>query len=64
MTEILVIIVFIFWYILSLVVSENWGKKSKIGVEWSFFYCMILSPIVGFSITYLTKNREYRIDCR
>lgn len=56
MTEIVVIVIFIAWYILSMVVSENIGKKSKIGVEWSFFYCMILSPIVGLLITYLTKK--------
>lgn len=56
MTEIIVIIVFIAWYILSMIVSESMGKKSKIGVEWSFFCCMMLSPVVGFFITYLAKK--------
>lgn len=56
MTEILVIVIFIAWYVLSMIISEKMGKKSKIGVEWSFFYCMIFSPIVGFFITYLTSS--------
>jgi len=39
------------WYIFSLVVSEYIGKKKKIGVERSFFICMIFSPVVGFFVT-------------
>ena len=51
MNEYLVIIIFILWYVLSLAVSENLGKKRKIGVEWSFFLCFMLSPVVGYLIT-------------
>jgi fumarate reductase subunit C len=47
-------IIFIAWYILSLVVSEKIGKKRKIGEEWSFFLSFILSPLVGLAISLLT----------
>lgn len=56
MQEIFVVIVFLLWYVLSLVVSENIGKKRTIGVEWSFFFSMVFSPIVGFFITLLSKR--------
>jgi len=51
MTEYIVIAVFILWYVFSLVVSEYIGKKKKIGVEWSFFICIMFSPVVGFFVT-------------
>ncbi len=56
MIEILVIIAFIVWYVGSLIVSESIGKKRKIGVEWSFFLSMILSPIIGYFVTYFNKK--------
>ena len=58
MIEILVIIAFIAWYLGSLVVSENSGKNRKIGVEWSFFVCMLLSPFIGFFVTHFSKKSE------
>jgi hypothetical protein len=48
-------IIFTFWYILSLVVSEKIGKKRKIGEEWSFFLSFLLSPPVGLIISLFTK---------
>ena len=56
MIEILVVIAFIAWYVGSLIVSETIGKQRKIGVEWSFFICMIFSPIIGFLVTYFGKK--------
>ena len=50
MNEVIFLLIFLFWYILSVVFSENIGKKSRIGVEWSFFLCMILSPVIGWVI--------------
>lgn len=55
MNEYLIIILFLAWYFLSLAVSETTGKKSKIGVEWSFFLSFILSPLVGFIATKYIK---------
>ncbi len=64
MNEILIIIIFLLWYILSLVISMNIGKKRKIGEEWSFFFCMILSPVIGIIITLasakINKPEAYR----
>ena len=56
MTEYIVIAAFILWYSFSLVVSETLGRKKKIGVEWSFFVCMIFSPLVGYVVTLLSKD--------
>lgn len=64
MNEILIIIIFLAWYILSLVISENIGKNRKIGTEWSFFFCMVLSPVIGIIITLVStkinKSEAYR----
>ncbi|MCK4638426.1 MAG: hypothetical protein KAT33_03305 [Bacteroidales bacterium] len=64
MNEILIIIIFLAWYILSLVISENIGKSRKIGTEWSFFFCMVLSPVIGIIITLVStkinKSEAYR----
>lgn len=56
MKETIIITGFFAWYILSLVISEQLGKKRKIGVEWSFFLCMILSPVLGFIPIYFWKK--------
>lgn len=48
MTETLFIIAFFVWYFLSLAVSENAGKKSRLGVEWTFFVSFLFSPIAGW----------------
>ena len=64
MNEILIIIFFLAWYILSLIISINIGKRKKIGEEWSFFFCMILSPVIGIIITLVStkinKSEAYR----
>ena len=48
-------VIFITWYILSLVISERIGKKRRIGEEWSFFVSIMLSPVIGLAITLLFK---------
>lgn len=50
--------IFIAWYVLSLVVSEQLGKKRQIGEEWSFFLSMMLSPIIGLMITLISKPKS------
>lgn len=57
MKEIIIVILFIIWYTASLIISETIGKKRKPGREWSFFYCMILSPVLGLIITLLSKDK-------
>lgn len=56
MTEIIVVLAFVIWYVASLIISENMGKKRKMGVEWSFFWCMIFSPVIGILITYFGRK--------
>jgi hypothetical protein len=51
-------IIFTAWYILALVVSEQIGKKRKIGEEWSFFFSIIFSPVVGLAITLFSKPKD------
>jgi len=57
MTEYIIIVAFIFWYVLSLVISENLGKKKKIGTEWSFLICMIFSPVIGYLVTRYSADK-------
>ncbi|HEY9113872.1 MAG TPA: hypothetical protein VIN10_04185 [Bacteroidales bacterium] len=57
MTEYYIIAIFILWYVLSMIVSENLGNKKKIGVEWSFFISMIFSPVVGYLVTKFSPNK-------
>lgn len=57
MTEYYIIAIFITWYVLSVIISENLGNKKKIGVEWSFFISMICSPLVGFLITRFSPDK-------
>jgi hypothetical protein len=57
MNEYIVIALFIVWYVLAMVISERMGKKKKIGVEWSFLISFLLSPVIGFVVTYLSKDK-------
>ena len=50
------LILFILWYGLSLWISEKYGRHRKIGEEWSFFTCFMLSPVLGLIITLLTNK--------
>ncbi len=50
-------IIFTVWYILALVIAEKVGKKRKIGEEWSFFLSFVLSPVVGYVVSVMTKRR-------
>lgn len=51
MTEIIIVLVFLLWYLFSMIISENIGKSKKIGVEGSFLVCFLLSPVIGYLIT-------------
>jgi hypothetical protein len=47
MQELIFFIVFTIWYAGALIVSERMGKKSKLGVEWTFFIGFMLTPIIS-----------------
>jgi hypothetical protein len=57
MDEYLVIAIFILWYVFSMIVSESLGKKKKIGIEWSFFISIMLSPVIGFLVTKFSPDK-------
>lgn len=57
MTEYIIILVFIIWYTLSLIVSHNIGKKSKLGVEGSFLLSFLLSPLIGYLASKLSIKK-------
>ena len=57
MNEYIVIAIFIAWYMGALVISENIGKKKKLGVEWSFFLSFLLSPVVGYFVTRFSADK-------
>ena len=52
------IALFVAWYALAIFISERLGSKRKIGEEWSFFFSMILSPVIGLIITLLSPSRD------
>lgn len=56
MDEYLIIMLFIAWYVLSLVISETIGKKKKMGIQMTFFICMIFSPVIGYVVAQMSTN--------
>jgi hypothetical protein len=47
MQELVFFIIFTIWYAGALIVSERIGKKSRLGVEWTFFIGFMFTPIVA-----------------
>ncbi len=48
---------FVFWLIISALIALL-GKNRKIGYGWSFFFCLILSPIIGVIIILCSKKKQ------
>jgi len=46
-------IAFLIWYLLALIISEQFHKKSVISRQWLFFISFILSPLAGIIIVSL-----------
>jgi surface polysaccharide O-acyltransferase-like enzyme len=50
-------IVFLLFFIgLAFLIAYFLGRKRQIGFGWSFYFCVFLTPIVGFIITMLSKK--------
>jgi hypothetical protein len=58
MPELIFIFLFLAWYILSLAVSENLRQDLRPGTEWSFFLCMVFSPLVGYLLTRIISSSQ------
>lgn len=56
MQELIFFIVFTIWYAGALIVSERMGKKSRLGVEWTFFIGFMFTPVVS-AIAALTLKK-------
>jgi hypothetical protein len=50
MGELLFVFVFVLWYVLAVVISEKYGKSSRLNIEGVFFIAFIFSPLVGYII--------------
>lgn len=51
------ILCFFILYFGSLYLSETLGKKSRLGIEWSFFLSMIFTPIIAFFPIYFWRRK-------
>jgi len=58
MNDTIIIVVFLLWYLASLIISENAGKKLKLGTEWLFFISMIGSPVIGIFLAIYGPKKE------
>lgn len=41
---------------LAFAIAHFLGRKRQIGFGWSFFFCLFLSPIIGFIVTMLSRK--------
>jgi len=57
MEELTFFIVFTLWYAGALIVSERFGKKSRLGEEYTFFLSFMLTPIVGAIAALTTRTK-------
>jgi ABC-type iron transport system FetAB permease component len=58
MTAVWIALIFVVWYIASLIISEKFVDKSRIGKQWLFFISFIFSPLVGFLVVSLTRLKD------
>lgn len=42
--------------VIAFAIANYLGKKRQIGFGWSFFFCLFLSPFLGFIITMLSRK--------
>jgi len=58
MMELVFVVAFSTWYILSLILSENYGKEIKPGTEWLFFISMVFSPFIAALVVIVLKKKS------
>lgn len=46
----------IFALLFAFLIAHFLGRKRQIGFGWSFFFCIFLSPIIGFIVTMLSRK--------
>ena len=50
-------LLFTAWYAFSLIISEYYGKRRRIGVDWLFFLSMLFSPVTGWVVSLLSGKK-------
>lgn len=45
--------------VVSLLIARYLGSRRNIGFGWSLFFCLFLSPFLGFIITILSGKKNY-----
>jgi hypothetical protein len=58
MQELIFFLIFTIWYAGALIVSERYGKKSKIGEEWTFFIGFMFTPVVAAAAAMLLVRKD------
>ncbi|MEN8224809.1 MAG: hypothetical protein ABFS05_05560 [Bacteroidota bacterium] len=58
MQELIFLIVFTVWYAGALIVSERMGKKSRLGLEWTFFIGFMFTPVIAAVLAASTKKKS------
>jgi len=56
MTGLWIGILFLIWYVLSLVISEQYGKSCRIGKQGLFFVSFVFSPVSAILVVYLLRK--------
>jgi hypothetical protein len=51
-------VLFLFYFLISFVLAKNIGEKKQIGFGGTFLICLLLSPVIGGIISYLSKDKE------
>jgi uncharacterized membrane protein len=49
-------VAFVFWYGVSLYLSEVYGKSTRLGRQWLFAISFVLSPLAGVVAIILSKK--------
>lgn len=52
----MILIAFILYFLISAIIADKLGRNRQIGLNWSLFFCLLATPIVGVIIIYLSKK--------
>jgi hypothetical protein len=58
MTGLWIAIAFVFWYALSLYISESLDRKSRINKQWLFFVSFVFSPVAGMLLVFFKVKSQ------
>src|SRR5687768_2496937 len=50
-------IVILLLVILSVIIALKVGSKRKIGFDWTLFFCLLFSPLIGYYVTQTSPHK-------